>query len=70
MLSYYLKMEPHLFKATLEAQLQRLKEEKEKQREQADLKVTDSAEVVLYRCRPACTRRRSLPAACMPPYSG
>ena len=49
MMSYYLKMEPHLFKAALEDQFQRLKAEKDKQKEQSSMQVTDSKEVVLYR---------------------
>ena len=64
MLSYYLKKEPHLFKATLETQLQRLKDDKDRQQTQADLKVTDSTEVVLYRCAPVLKTAAKLTAPC------
>ena len=48
MLSYYLKMEPHLFKAAVEAELTKLREEKDKLAEEQNISVTDSVEVVLY----------------------
>ena len=53
MLSYYLKMEPHLFKAALETELTKLKEEREQQAQEQGISVTDSTEVVLYEC--ACS---------------
>ena len=65
MMSYYLKMEPHLFKAALEDQLRRLKEEKDKQQEQSELQVTDSKEVVLYRWGAA--RAAGSAGSCPPP---
>ena len=48
MLSYYLKMEPHLFKAAVETELAKLRDERDKQSEGQDVNVTDSVEVVLY----------------------
>ena len=57
MLSYYLKMEPHLFKAALEEQFQRLQQEKEERdaldaqrREQSQAASTSKNDLVLYRC--------------------
>ena len=43
MLSYYLKMEPQLFKAAVEDQLKRLKEEKD-ERDKRRLQISESAE--------------------------
>ncbi|GAX74028.1 hypothetical protein CEUSTIGMA_g1478.t1 [Chlamydomonas eustigma] len=54
MLAYYLRMEPQLFKAAVEDQLQRLKQEKE-EKEKQKLQLTDSskrqdsAEIILSR---------------------
>lgn len=64
MVTYYLKMEPHLFKDALDEQFKRLADEKEEaaklakeQKEQQDKEVKDKAqsgsadgEMVLYRC--------------------
>ena len=43
MLSYYLKMEPQLFKAAVEDQLKRLKDEKD-EKEQRRRQLSESAE--------------------------
>ena len=42
MLSYYLRMEPQLFKTAVEDQLHRLKEEKE-EKEKRKLQISESA---------------------------
>ena len=56
MVTYYLKMEPHLFKAAVEEQFQRLQQEKEETaaaekatEEAAQASTADKGDLVLYR---------------------
>lgn len=64
-MSYYLKMEPHLFKEAVNTQFERIREEREataeaaREREKnAPPASTDKSELVLYRC-PHCLLHRS-----------
>lgn len=76
MVTYYLKMEPHLFKDALDEQFQRLSDEKQEaeklareQKEQQDKEQKDKAksgspdgELVLYRCDHCCLVLAANPA--------
>jgi len=59
MVEYYLQMEPHLFDAAIEKQLQALQDEKERKEQQArDAKSAspgDVSNMVLYRSTPPST---------------
>lgn len=57
MMEYYLKMEPHLFKSTVEEQLQRIRDERDteaaarlqQKQDQGSQPATDGRDLVLYR---------------------
>ncbi len=79
MVTYYLKMEPHLFKDALDEQFRRLKAEKDdsekaakeqqeqRQKQKEDKSNADSGEVVLYQwvLSPPCTPACMTSSCCM-----